>query len=118
MKYKCLSIVKPNGTRVAMGEKTLEIRSWKPNLMPDEDLLIIENDFSLREPGQTDLNGRAVALVNVKSVRDFTKDDVDAACATKWDKGYYSWELHNVRAVKTDQKVIAARDIYEIEITL
>jgi len=31
---KALSIVKPNGTRIAQGEKTLEIRRWHPDMSP------------------------------------------------------------------------------------
>lgn len=116
MKFKCLSIVSPNGTRIARGEKHLEIRSWMPNLKSDEDLLIVENRNFLREEGAIDPNGIPVALVKVKRVREYVPEDIPGACATRWDPGYFACELCNVRAIDSDKSVIAARGIYEIDL--
>jgi ASCH domain len=119
MKHKCLSIVSPGGTLIAQGKKTLEVRSWIPNNLDyGEDLLIVENSIFLRNDGDTDLDGRAVALVKVKKFREYVAEDIPAACASRWDPGYCSWELYDVRSIKTDRKVIAARGIYEVEIDL
>lgn len=41
--FLALSIVAPNGTRIAEGIKTLEVRSWVPKKLPIKDLLIVEN---------------------------------------------------------------------------
>ncbi len=41
--FLALSIVTPNGTRIAKGIKTLEVRSWVPTQLPVKDLLIVEN---------------------------------------------------------------------------
>lgn len=41
--FLALSIVTPNGTRIAEGIKTLEVRSWVPTKLPIKDLLIVEN---------------------------------------------------------------------------
>ena len=49
VKYKCLSIVSPNGTKIAEGQKTIEVRSWQPSLNEGDQILIIENDNFLLE---------------------------------------------------------------------
>ncbi|CAI3135929.1 hypothetical protein MWMV18_MWMV18_00979 [Acinetobacter calcoaceticus] len=41
--FLALSIVAPNGTRIAEGIKTLEVRSWVTTKLPIKDLLIVEN---------------------------------------------------------------------------
>ncbi len=116
MKYKCLSIVAPNGTRIAKGEKTLEVRSWRPDLGPHEDLLIVENTKFLANEGDSDPLGRVVALVKIGKVRDYVAEDIPAACASRWDPGYHSWELHDVRPVSFGAAVLAARGIYELDL--
>ncbi len=72
---KALSIVRPSGSRIASGEKTLEVRRWKPNLARSEDLLIVENGRFLHDDGDHDENGTPVAIVKVKTVRPFTLAD-------------------------------------------
>lgn len=118
VKYKCLSIVSPGGSKIAKGEKTIEVRSWQPALEPTEDLLIVENNNYLRKDGDLDYKGVVVAIVKVKTVREYLKEDIPLACANRWDPGYYSWELCDVRPVSYDQKVLAARDIYELDLDL
>ena len=71
MKYKTLSIVYPNGTKIALGEKTIEVRSWQPPSDFNGDLLIVENKKFLRNQGEIDLEGTAVAIVKIKKVRTF-----------------------------------------------
>ncbi|MCM2279062.1 MAG: ASCH domain-containing protein [Oligoflexia bacterium] len=73
MKIKCISIVSPNGARIARGEKTLEIRSWMPNLESEEDLLVVENHTFLREEEAVDPDGKPVALVKIGKVREYVK---------------------------------------------
>lgn len=116
MKIKCISIVSPNGTCIARGEKTLEIRSWLPNLEAGEALLIVENHTFLREEGAVDPNGTPVALVKIGKVREYMKEDIPAACATRWDPGYFAWELFDVRSFYSSQTVVAARGIYELDL--
>lgn len=53
---KALSIVLPNGTRIARGFKTIEVRSWKPTIDFENDFLIVENDYFLKE-SSVDNNG-------------------------------------------------------------
>lgn len=113
---KALSIVKPNGTRIAQGEKTLEIRRWHPDLSPDEDLLIVENNRFLHAEGDEDADGIALARVRVKAVRPFVLADMQAACATRFEDGWLAWELFDVRPLPQPVRVHAARGLYEVEL--
>lgn len=112
---KALSVVRPSGGRIASGEKTLEVRRWKPNLLPSEDLLIVENGRFLRIEGDQDENGVPVAMVKVKAVRPFTLADMEAACASYFEEGWFAWELDDIRPVQSIGPVLAARGIYELE---
>lgn len=114
-KVSAISIVAPNGTRIAKGQKTIEVRSWLPTIPAGKDLLIVENKVFLREEGASDPNGKAVAIVQIKNVREYLETDIPAACASRWEPGYYSWELANVRPLVSDRSVLAARGIYEVE---
>lgn len=116
MKFKALSIVFPGGQKIASGQKIIEVRSWIPPEDLKGDLLIVENHQFLRQDGETDPSGRPVALVKIRSVREYVEADVPAACASRWDPGYYSWELTEVRPLESDEQVIAARGIYEVEL--
>jgi len=112
---KTLSIVAPSASRIADGIKTIEVRSWLPNLDPNEDLLIVENKKFLRLEGETD-DGMAVAIVKVDSVREYTEADIPAACASSWAPGYYSWILKDVRKLAKPFPITAARGIYDVEL--
>ncbi len=112
---KALSIVYPHGTNIALGKKTVEVRSWLPPNDFDEDLLIIENYNYLRNEGDIDPEGKAVAIVKIKLTRDYLESDIPAAMASRWEPGYYSWELMNIRPIDHSESVLAARGIYEIE---
>lgn len=118
MKYQALSIVHPSGSKIASGEKTIEVRSWLPPKDLTGDLLIIENHRFLTKDGDVDEDGNVVAVVKIKNVRPYLESDIPAACATRWEPGYYSWELTEVRKVQTKQKVLAARGIYEVDVEL
>lgn len=112
---KALSIVRPNGSRIASGEKTLEVRRWQANLDPAEDLLIVENGRFLHVDGEEDANGVAVAIVRVKAVRPFVFADMQAACASRFEEGWLAWELSDVRPIKSALPIRAARGIYEVD---
>ena len=106
----------PGGSRIAEGRKTLELRRWRPVLDPSEDLLIVENDRYLRQEGEEDPFGRAVAIVRVARVRPFLRADVAAAGAASYEEGWLAWELVDVRPVRCRTAVLAARGIYEVEL--
>ncbi len=107
--------MRPSGSRIAAGEKTLEIRRWQPQLEPSQDLLIVENGRFLHTDGDEDETGVAVAIVRVKAVRAFTPEDVPAACASYFEEGWLAWELSDVRPLTRPFTALAARGIYDVE---
>ena len=112
---KALSIVAPGGRRIAPGEKTLEVRRWKPTIGADEDLLIVENGRFLRTEGDEDHEGKAVAIVRVGAFRPFVPEDLAAACGSYFEEGWLAWELLDVRPISSTISIKAARGIYEID---
>ncbi len=117
-RYTALSIVAPGGDRIASGQKTLEIRSWQPPQWPMRDLLIVQNTRYLRQDGECDPDGVALALVDVLRVAAWTPDELLAACASQWSPGYFAWQLHRVRPLAHRPRVVAKRLLYEIELSL
>jgi hypothetical protein len=116
MKRKALSIVFPGGTHIAQGKKTIEVRSWLPPSDFNEDLVIVENNKFLKEEGDVDLDGKAVAIVKIKLIREYLQSDIPQAMASRWEPGYYSWELIDVRPINHSAPVLAARGIYTIDL--
>ncbi len=112
---KALSIVYPHGTNIALGKKTIEVRSWLPPEGFNEDLLIVENHHYLHNTEDIDPNGKAVAIVKIKRTREYLESDIPLAMATKWEPGYYSWELIEVRPIDSHIVVEAKRGLYDIE---
>lgn len=62
--YIALSIVAPNGTRIAQGRKTLEVRAWQPEQLPLKDVVIVENQNYLTQDGDEE-PGLAVAIADI-----------------------------------------------------
>lgn len=111
-----LSIVTPHGGNIASGRKTLEVRSWRPDRLPLLDLAIVENGRVLHEDGDSDPDGRVVALVDVHVVEPWRPDQVDAACSSGWVPGYHAWHLEHVRPVAERPVAPARRGLYRIEL--
>jgi len=100
MKIKALSVLAPWGRKIAEGRKTVEVRSWMPQgLAAGEDPL-----------------GRATAMVKILRVRPFLMSDLEASGASRFEPGWYAWELGDVRVVDLDRPFRAARRIYEVEV--
>ena len=112
--YIALSIVAPNGERIAQGLKTLEVRSWQPLQLPLKDLVIVENQNYLTDDGDEEM-GWVVALVDIESVHTWQENEVDAACASYWAAGYYAWVISNVRPLQQSE-VKAKRKLYTLEL--
>ena len=112
---KALSVVAPSGGKIASGVKTLGAQRWAPPLTSTGDLLIVENRQFLRQAGDEDPDGRAVAIVRVTTVRPFTRADMTAACASSCADGWLAWELADIRPVAWRGAVLAARDIYLVD---
>jgi len=115
-RYFALSIVAPHGANIASGRKMLEVRSWRPPVIPLRDLVIVENQRYLREENETDSEGVAMALVDVVAVESWEPEQLNEACSTGWKPGYYAWHLSNVRPILGRPKVVAARKIYELNL--
>ncbi|MFN4188956.1 ASCH domain-containing protein [Acinetobacter johnsonii] len=113
--YPALSIVAPMGRQISQGNKTLEIRSWRPEQWPLKDLIIVENKHYLLHEDDEEL-GYAVAMVDVESIHSWREDELDSAMASYWEEGYWAWVLTNVRPIHISMPVIAKRKIYFIEI--
>ena len=111
-----LSIVAPNGTNIAAGRKTLEIRSWCPPQLPLRDLLIIENRIFLTEEDQTDPDGIAIAVVDVEEVHAWQPTELAAACAAEWTAQMWAWQLTHVRSLNGALCLPARRKLYQVEI--
>lgn len=110
LSMQTLSIVTPNGIRIANGQKTLEIRRWKP-IKPIMDLLIIENQLHLNNT-LTEEPGIAVCIVDVINFHDWVESELKEACGKYWEPGWIAWELTNVRKI-TPFPALAKRNIYE-----
>ena len=118
MTYQALSIVGTGCSKIAAGLKTIEVRSWPPPVVPMKDLLIVQNTIYLKKDGDFDPDGEAVALVDVNHVEPWTQDQFEAATAGTFKAGLTGWHLTNVRKVKCNNRVLAARKIYEVEVDL
>lgn len=110
-----LSIVAPNGIRIAQGLKTLEVRSWAPDFLPIRNLLIVENDHFLTQHDATEW-GRAVAWVDIESIHPWQAHEVEAACASAWSEGYFAWVISHVRPLNESVRVLAKRKLYKLDL--
>ena len=115
MKVQALSVISPWGRRIAEGAKRIEVRRWRPKHLPIENVLIVENDRRLKKPNEIDPDGRALALVTIRDISDWTPDLAEAACA-EWQSGWLAWTLSDIRRIHAPFRAIAARKLYEIEI--
>jgi hypothetical protein len=108
-----LSIVAPNGSRIASGQKTLEIRNWRPPKLPLRDLLIVENKVFLHGEEQSDADGIAVALVDVDDVHAWLPAELKAACWAEWVPDLWAWQVSHVRPIDGALRVAARRKLYD-----
>lgn len=115
--YTALSIVAPNGERIAKKIKMLEVRSWQPEILPLKDLIIVENQNFLLKDGDEE-TGRVVALVDIESIHLWQSDEIEAACATYWAEGYFAWVIRNVRPIAQPIQTVAKRKLYTLELDL
>ncbi|CAB3769806.1 hypothetical protein B7G54_32620 [Burkholderia puraquae] len=105
-----LSIVKPAVDAIVAGRKRVEIRSWAPRVLPLRDLVLVQNTIFLRQDGQEDPDGIALARVDVVGGRDWTPDEARSQ-GKQWCAGYVCWELANVRAIDPPFPCVARRGI-------
>ncbi|MEL5345674.1 ASCH domain-containing protein [Serratia nevei] len=84
---KALSVVRPAGTQIANGLKTLEVRRWKPEIQAGEEILLVENENFLTVDEQEE-TGEAVAVITLGEVRAFRQEDIPQACASYYEEGW------------------------------
>lgn len=113
-----LSIVAPNGRNIAIGRKTLEIRSWRPPQWPLRDLLLIENRIFLTGEDQVDPDGVAVAVVDIEEVSPWRPGQLAAACATEWQANLWAWHVTYVRPLHGTLRLAARRKLYRVDIEM
>ncbi len=113
---KALSVVHPWGEKIGCGEKSLEIRSWLPDLLPQNKIALVENSIRLLEDGQQDENGYVVAVIDIISCKPWTIDEcAEAGCdQSQFSIGYFSWKIGNVQRLNKPVKVIAKRKLYNL----
>lgn len=114
---KALSIVRPAGTQIANGLKTLEIRRWYPEVQAGEEILLVENEHFLTADGQEEL-GRAVAVITFGEIREFRREDIPQACASYYEDGLLAWEIKTIKKIDNPFSIRAARKLYEIDDTV
>ena len=116
--FQALSVVAPAGTKIREGRKRIEVRQWRPDVLPLRDLLIVENKIRLSSTGVSeDPNGRAVALVDVMAVTEWKEEDLAAATGSYWEPGWLAWHLENVRPISYPHAVPARLRIYGVELS-
>ncbi|WP_333978067.1 ASCH domain-containing protein [Burkholderia cepacia] len=113
MPRSALSIVKPAVDDIVAGRKRVEIRSWAPPAIPLRDLVLVQNTIFLRQDGQEDPDGIALAMVDVVGVHDWTPDEARSQ-GKQWCAGYVCWELANVRPIAPPVPCVAKRGIYAL----
>ena len=113
---KALSVVEPWGDMIANRKKTLELRSWKPEITPMRDVALVQNSIRLTAAGQEDPNGYVVAIIDIINCKPWVQSDSElAGChESEFENGWLAWEIANVRKMERPVKVIAKRKLYEL----
>lgn len=89
-KMKTLSVKYPWCDKIATGEKTIEVRSWKTDYRGP--LLIASSKLPKWE-----LSGKAVCIVDLVDVRPIREADHKSTCLEWANESDYSWVLSNPR---------------------
>ncbi len=90
---KTLSVKYPWCHKIATGEKTIEVRSWKTDYRGQ--LLIA----SSKTP-KWEMAGKAICIVDLVDVRRIEEDDQDTTCLEWANETDYSWVLANPRPAR------------------
>ncbi|MCS4494627.1 ASCH domain-containing protein [Pantoea ananatis] len=114
---KALSIVRPAGTQIANGLKTLEIRRWLPEVQAGEEILLVEHEPFLTSDRQEEL-GTAVAVITFGEIREFRREDIPQACASYYEDGWLAWAFKTIKKIDNPFLIRAARKLYEIDDTV
>lgn len=113
---KALSVVQPWGSSIAKGTKSLEIRSWRPEKLPMQDVALVQNELRLTATEQEDPNGFVVAIIDIVDCRAWEYSDCkNSGCdESEFEEGWLAWEISNVREIQSPIPAIAKRGFYEL----
>ncbi|MDL5033506.1 hypothetical protein QRD43_16450 [Pelomonas sp. APW6] len=96
--FTALAVLSPAGKLIAQGRHSLELRSWRPPVVPLRDLLIVESRRQVASDDQLDPDAAGVALVDVMSVEPWPGSP-----------GMFAWKLANVRPIFPKLSPLPAR---------
>ncbi|HDZ9177982.1 MULTISPECIES: ASCH domain-containing protein [Vibrio] len=113
---KALSVVEPWGTMIANKTKLLEIRTWRPEVLPMLNVALVQNSTRLTKDADEDLTGQVVAVVDIVSCEPWVKEDCEhSGCdESEFESGWLAWKLSNVRKLDNPVKAIAKRKFYDL----
>ncbi|EPN5230978.1 hypothetical protein ACT0UX_003577, partial [Vibrio cholerae] len=113
---KALSVVEPWGTMIANQTKLLEIRTWRPEVLPMLNVALVQNRRRLTTEGDEDLTGRVVAVVDIVACEPWVKEDCEhSGCdESEFENGWLAWKLRNIRKLDNPVKAIAKRKFYDL----
>ena len=74
MKYQAISILNPAVENILNGSKSIEIRSWHPETMPLNNVILVQNKKYLKNQMDVDF-GVAMAIVDFVTVREWLYED-------------------------------------------
>lgn len=115
--YKALSVAAPLGDFIAQAKKTIEVRDFvTSDLLPSEDLLIVQTKNPLTDKSPEDPYARAVCLVRVKEMRKFLYSDRAEAKTERFHESWFAWVLTDVRPLQKKTRALAAQGLYQVQI--
>lgn len=120
MKYQAISILNPAVENILNGSKSIEIRSWHPETMPLNNVILVQNEKYLKNQMDVDF-GVAMAIVDFVSVRewlyeDYLRQNQDTTLNKPWFSGYFVWEIKNVRPLHKPIPCLARKGIYTLDL--
>ena len=116
---KAISLKQPWASFIAIGQKTIETRTWKTNYRGE--LLIVSSKSKIEKglpyAGLFNLKlefGKALAIVNLVDCRPMKKEDEEKAMCP-CSPGRYAWILENIRKIEPFP-VKGQLGLYDVEI--
>ncbi|QZA33231.1 ASCH domain-containing protein [Hydrogenibacillus sp. N12] len=103
--FRCISIDQPYAYLIAVGAKTIEVRSWKTRHRGPLVIAATARSWSADTEEGTRLTlpgGLAVGIVDLVDVRPFLREDVEAAYMLEedYEEGYFAWVLEKARPIR------------------
>lgn len=110
---KGLSVRQPWASKIANGDKTVEVRPWRTHYRGP--LVIV----STKRPRVAGLpSGMALGMVELIDCRPMRPDDCLAACVETYSPGAWAWVLARPRALRTPVPMKGYLCLWNVEIIL